>query len=68
MPFYCNSFSNSSNMILKETIFDFTQLPSQPRIEESAFTILADPKRKKFGRWLFNWIIIIPYAERSRSV
>jgi len=26
-----------------------TQLPSQPRIGESAFTMPADPKRKKFG-------------------
>ena len=49
----------------KQSIYD-TQLPSQPRIGESAFTIPADPKRKKFGRRLFNWIIGIAYREISR--
>ena len=49
----------------KQSIYD-TQLPSQPRIGESAFTKPADPKRKKFGGRLFNWIIGIPYREISR--
>ena len=49
----------------KQSIYD-TQLPSQPRIGESAFTMPADPKRKKFGRRLFNWIIGIPCREISR--
>jgi len=30
----------------KQSIYD-TQLPSQPRIGESAFTMPADPKKKK---------------------
>ena len=49
----------------KQSIYD-TQLPSQPRIGESAITMPADPKRKKFGRSLLNWIIGIPYREISR--
>ena len=48
----------------KQSIYD-TQLPSQPRIGESAFTKPADPK-KKFGRRLFNLIIGIAYREISR--
>jgi len=42
-----------------------TQLPSQPRIGESAFIMPADPKRKKFGWRLFNWIIWIPECEKN---
>ena len=38
-------------------------LSSQPRIGESVFTMPADPKRKKFGWRLFNWITWIPHAE-----
>ena len=36
----------------KQSIYD-TQLPSQPRIGESAITMPADPKRKKFGSYEF---------------
>ena len=49
----------------KQSIYN-TQLPSQPRIGESAFTMPADPKGKKFGRRLFNWIIGMAYREISR--
>ena len=50
----------------KQSNMHDTQLQRQPRIGESAFTIPSDPKRKKFGRKLFNWIIGIPYREISR--
>ena len=50
----------------KQSIYD-TELPSQPRIGESAFTMPEDPKRKKFERRLFrNLGIGIPYREISR--
>ena len=50
---YTNSMNNSDKFrfvgaTAKQSIYDI-QLPSQPRIGESAFTMPADPKRKKFG-------------------
>ena len=51
---YTNSMNNSDKFrfvgaTAKQSNMYDTQLPSQPRIGESAFTMPADPKRKKFG-------------------
>ena len=51
---YTSSMNNSDKFrfigaTAKQSNMYDTQLPSQPRIEESEFTIPADPKRKKFG-------------------
>ena len=48
---YSNSINSSDKFrfvgaTAKQSIYD-TELQSQPRIGESAFTIPADPKRKK---------------------
>ena len=50
---YTNSMNNSDKFRFVGTtdkqsnLYD-TQLPNQPRIGDSTFTIPADPKRKKF--------------------
>ena len=66
---YTSAMNNSDKFrfvgaTAKQSVYD-TQQPSQPRIGESAFTIPADPKRKKFGRSLLNWIIWIPECVKT---
>ena len=66
---YTSAMNNSDKFrfvgaTAKQSVYD-TQQPSQPRKIESAFTMPAEPKRKKFGRRLFNWIIGMNSLQRN---
>ena len=62
---YTSSMNNSDKFrfvgaTAKQSIYD-TQLPSQPRIAESSFTMPQIQKEKNLDKGaLFNWIIGIP--------